>query len=119
VTSWNIVPWYVGTTEKNRSVTPGDIAEALAYLDRLLMLLPDLRVLFTVGQAATNGWNTYQAARGATDLRVLKCPHPSPQNVNTRPAARGQILATLKEVQATIAPMAPANDTAAGSKDRY
>jgi uracil-DNA glycosylase len=113
------VPWYVGTTEKNRPVTPGDIAEPLPYLGRLLMLLPDVRVLVTVDQAATNGWNPYQAARGATHLRVLKCPHPSPRNVNTRPAARGQILATLKEVQATIAPIAPANDTAADRKNRY
>jgi hypothetical protein len=104
IVSWNIVPWYLGTDRRNRPPEHTEVESALPYLRGLLELLPDLRVVLTVGKAAQAGWQQYRLT-GARHLPpALPCPHPSPRNVNTRPAMRGQILAALQRAQAIIAP---------------
>jgi hypothetical protein len=102
IVSWNIVPWYLGTPERNLPVGHGDVEAALPYLDRLLSLLPDLRVVLTVGKAACEGWGRYQPADGRPKPLALACPHPGLRNLNSRPAMRGQVLAALRQVQAIV-----------------
>lgn len=105
IVSWNIVPWYIGTPERNVPVGRSDVEAALPYLARLLGLLPDLRVVLTVGKAAAEGWEQYQPLDGRLRPLCMHCPHPSPRNINSRPAMRGQILAALRQVQGIVAPV--------------
>jgi uracil-DNA glycosylase len=102
VTVWNIVPWYLGTTTKIRTAGRSDIDAARPYLHRLVQLLPDLRVVLTIGKPARDGWKRYALTEQAPKLQALACPHPSPQNLNTRPEARDQILTALRQVQSMI-----------------
>lgn len=102
---WNIVPWYVGEGTKIRAVTKADRLEAAPWLGELLALLSDLRVVVLCGEAAQRGWDEYAGQRPA-DLWVVRCPHPSPVNLRTRPYAHDEILEAFTEAAWIVDPPA-------------
>lgn len=100
---WNIVPWYVGDGARIRAVNASDRAEAGPWLAELLELLGGLRVVILCGDAARRGWDEYSGPR-PLDLRVVRCPHPSPVNLRTRPDAREEILDAFTEAAWIVDP---------------
>lgn len=100
---WNIVPWYVGDGTKIRPVNKADRNEAGPWLAELLELLTELRVVILCGDAAQQGWDDYSGPR-PLDLWVVRCPHPSPVNLRTRPDARDEILESFTEVAWIVDP---------------
>jgi uracil-DNA glycosylase len=94
VVTWNVVPWYIGTEQRIRAFRPSDLAEARGALLELMTLLPNLRVAVLFGRAATRAWE----ALGVT-LPAIPAPHPSPQNLSTRPARRPLILEALRSAR--------------------
>ena len=98
--SWNIVPWYIGSGTRIRGATRKDVQEGLPYLDRLIELLPDLRVIVLVGKKA----QVIRSYTGGNWLRyhILDCPHPSPRNLNSRPEYRTKMLEVLTEVRTVL-----------------
>lgn len=103
VLHWNIVPWYVGDGTKIRAVNAADRAEAQPWLADLIELLTELRVVVLCGEAAQKGWDEYSGPQ-PVGLWVLRCPHPSPVNLRTRPSARAEILDTFSEAAAIVDP---------------
>jgi uracil-DNA glycosylase len=100
---WNIVPWFIGTDAAVRAARSADVFEARPWLDEVLALLPQLRVVVTLGRNAERGWQHYVASRGSRhDLVSLAGPHPSPKVLNTRPGARAAIVAALRDAAARI-----------------
>lgn len=100
VAIWNIVPWYVGSTTKIRAARRDDIAAAQPYLHRLMRLLPEVRVVLTIGDKARDGWLRYLLRQDSVLLPTLACPHPSPQVLNVHPDYRDLILSALRRVKA-------------------
>ena len=94
---WNAVPWYVGSADKIRSPTPGEITAGLAWLRRLLDLLPDLRVVACFGRAAARAVLPLRPELADRGLTLLEAPHPS-QRVYNRPGAQAR-----ERVHATLA----------------
>ena len=86
---WNAVPWYVGSADKIRSPTPAEITAGLAWLRRLLDLLPDLRVVACFGRAAARAVLPLRPELTARGLTLLEAPHPS-QRVYNRPGAQAR-----------------------------
>ena len=93
---WNAVPWYVGTADKIRSPTPAEITAGLAWLRRLLDLLPDLRVVACFGRAAARAVQPLRPELTPRGLALIEAPHPS-QRVYNRPGglARERVHAAL------------------------
>lgn len=104
VVVWNIVPWYLGSDAANAHPTTADLHASMPHLTRLLDLLPDLRVVLTVGRDAERGWAMRTAPRGRPEPPAITCPHPGPTNIRTRPETRGRILDALRAVQRIIGP---------------
>jgi uracil-DNA glycosylase len=96
ITFWNIIPWY---GPRKARLSSAELSEGMAWLNRLLTLLPRLRALVLVGRDA-------QAAAGRVKLPpsagLFLCPHPSPSNLNTDKPQRLVILRVLREVRAGI-----------------
>jgi len=92
---WNVIPWYIGTDQAVRSRARTDIEEAREDLVALLRLLPNLRVVLLLGRAAQTAWD-----RLGIEMQVTRAPHPSPQNLNTRPEMRAEILKALVAAKA-------------------
>ncbi len=99
---WNVIPWYIGTDTGVRAWTHRDLHEAREVVRDLLEQLPDLRVVVLQGKAAAAAWE-----RLDIDLPVIRSPHPSPQNLNTRPAMRESILTALRAAKAAAAEPLP------------
>jgi len=97
---WNIVPWYVGKDRRIRPVVSGDIQLGLPYLERLLSLLPALRLVVLVGKKAGQARSSIQA--WASYVTIVDVPHPSPLFVNRLPGNRGLILQGLREVREVL-----------------
>jgi Uracil-DNA glycosylase len=94
--TWNIVPWYIGTTERIRAATLADVSAGWPYLQRALELLPEVRVVALLGQKAQRIRQLLASSR--PDLSVIGCPHPSPLFINRAPGNRLSVLAALREV---------------------
>lgn len=92
---WNVIPWYIGTDYAVRGWTEADLDEAREALRGLICLLPRLRVVVLQGKAAHRAWGLL-----GIDMPVIRTPHPSPQNLNTRPHAREEILNALRAAKA-------------------
>ncbi len=86
--SWNIVPWYVGDGNKIRAANRKDIDQARPALRELLDLMPRLRVVMLLGDAAQKGWRRAGIDRG---LEVVNVRHPSPQWLHRYPGARQEL----------------------------
>lgn len=99
---WNIVPWYIGSASRIRAPGRDDLEQARPYLRRLLERLPHLRVVLTLGRKAQRGWSAFTDSNAVPVVRTGECPHPSPQNLRTRPEARKRILEALLEVRGAL-----------------
>ncbi len=97
IASWNIVPWYVGNEERIRAVTPAEVVAGQTHLRQLVRLLPDLRVVVTLGKPAAQGWNAISAEY--PQVMTLATWHPSGQALNAHPARRAHILETFRLAQ--------------------
>ena len=60
---WNIVPWYIGPDEKIRPARHADLAAGLPHLQRVLELLPELRIVVFIGKKSTFAEKHIRAAR--------------------------------------------------------
>lgn len=83
---WNVCPWYVGTASRIRAVKAAEIREAADALRSLLGQLADLRCVALVGRKAQRARHTVEVAR--PDVEIIQMPHPSNQNLSTRPHYR-------------------------------
>lgn len=83
---WNVITAYIGSNTKIRAADPTDIAAAGPLLAELLALLRSLRVVILGGGAAQRTWDAHAPA--GHGLTVIRYPHPSPTNINTRPGSR-------------------------------
>lgn len=99
IATWNIVPWYIGTGKRIRPATPADIEDATAPFRELQSLLKNLRVVVLLGKTAFIGWS-----RMGIDLPTIACPHPSPQNLNTRPLLRTELRSALVKARSLAEP---------------
>lgn len=83
---WNIVPWYVGESDRSRihAVRRQDIAEALPFTKELLHLLPRLAVIVLVGQKAQSAAATLALSK-ITQVPLVNAPHPSARVFNAWP----------------------------------
>jgi uracil-DNA glycosylase len=93
---WNIVPWYVGTTDKIRPVRMSDIEQAIPFLERLLGLLEELRVIVLVGRKAQSA--TSRISR-ITHLPIIHSYHPSNLSLHSDPNRYSDILQKLQEAR--------------------
>jgi len=100
---WNIVPWYVGSGEKIRSVTRRDIQQASPWLRDLLDLLPALDVVVLIGRKAQAGWATF-ASEHPRSITTIAAPHPSPLSLNRSKTARTEIREALESALRRIRP---------------
>ena len=74
---WNIVPWYVGESDKIRPVTIKDIKQAEPYLVELLIHLPQLKSIILFGRKSQKAFKTL--SKTAPHLEILKWTPPSRQ----------------------------------------
>lgn len=74
---WNAVPWYVGEDGHEKSVKAQQVLEGALWLGRLLDLLPDLRLVVTMGKPAAKAFKVYVDATDGTQVEWLAAPHPS------------------------------------------
>jgi uracil-DNA glycosylase len=92
---WNVVPWYLPSADgrKTKNAKPADLVEAEPWLDKLVNLLPRLRLVVPMGAPALSGWMKYlTGSPQRLLLPTLAVPHPSPQRLNTDAAAHPRIL---------------------------
>lgn len=99
---WNIVPWYIPAGTKTGKPTEADLAGGARFLQQVLCLLPNLKVIVLVGKFAQDGWKKVPAVAVPTGVWKLPMPHPSPTNLNTRPENREEILRILGRVRALL-----------------
>ncbi|ULH18228.1 hypothetical protein MF271_22430 (plasmid) [Deinococcus sp. KNUC1210] len=88
------MPWYVGTGDKIRPVKPGEVIAGQQHLKELLSLLPDLRVVVTMGVPARKGWALLAGL--FPHITTLTTWHPSGQSLNPQPSKRTHVLDTLR-----------------------
>ena len=100
--SWNIVPWYVGSGVKIRSVSGEEIREGVEHLRRLLNDgLGDLKLVVLVGTKARKAEKMLREHRPG--LELIRMPHPSPQFVNrAREANWRRIVDALREAKQVL-----------------
>jgi hypothetical protein len=84
---WNAVPWYDEGSNGDRAA--GD-QEALAALEEVVALLPNLRVVVLLGSDAEEMWT---ALDDSADLEVdiVVAPHPDPEAVEGDPEERRRL----------------------------
>ena len=87
---WNVIPYYLGSDTRIRAYNQNDVGAVGALLGELLALLPKVGAVILGGRAARDVWREHGPK--VTRLTVIECPHPSPTNLNTRPADRARII---------------------------
>jgi uracil-DNA glycosylase len=98
---WNIVPWYIGDESSIRAATGVDIVGGWPYLQRVLELLPRMKVAVLLGRKAQRITRRLTIER--PEIMIVASPHPSPLVVNRRPENRAVILNKLREAAGLIA----------------
>ena len=93
---WNIVPWYVGTSQRIRTVKISDIEQALPFLKRLLALLKELKVIILVGKKAQRAGSRISKI---TEVPTVCSYHPSNQSLNRDPDRYSDILKKFQEAR--------------------
>jgi uracil-DNA glycosylase len=99
VVLWNVVPWYIGDGRRIRAARGADVVAAAVWLDRFMALLPALRAVVLVGNAASR----VAPDRFARQIPVLRSRHPSPMAVQTRADTRGLILGVWRDAASMLA----------------
>lgn len=72
---WNIVPWRV------KRVVAKDRDDALPYLEKLIALLPQLKVIILSGNEA---WKCHSKVRTITDMHILETYHTGNRGLNSQ-----------------------------------
>ncbi len=99
---WNIAPWYLGSADRNVPASAQDAAAGLPYFWELLDELPDLRAVIAMGKPASVALASVRPQLEQRGVRLLPAPHPSPQNLNTRPGQRAAIAEVFRGARAIV-----------------
>lgn len=101
VVHWNAVPWYLGSSDQS-VVAPGssELRRGVSLMRSLLPLLPELRVVVPMGNAAKRMWGLYCDAR-PNNLIVVPTWHPSGQGL-AGAGKRAEVLAALVTVRRVV-----------------
>jgi len=86
---WNVVPWYIGDSQRNRASTSKEIADCSPHLRAFLVQLPHLRAVVLFGKQAQRTANILDDLPRSP--QVFQCPHPSGRSLNARPELRDEI----------------------------
>lgn len=97
---WNIVPWYIGSGSRIRPATTRDLGQAAPALERLLKLLPRVRIIVLVGKKAALAKEAISTLAPSTSIYLM--PHPSPMYVNRSPENRGLLRRHLEVISALL-----------------
>ncbi|MCA9823396.1 MAG: uracil-DNA glycosylase [Dehalococcoidia bacterium] len=92
VVHWNVIPYYIGTASKIRTWERSDILAVQSLLEELAELLPNVKAVIPAGDAARAAWYGATPPRWSRLHVAHNVPHPSPQNLNTRPGSRERIV---------------------------
>lgn len=101
--NWNVVPWYQPDGNRTANATRADVDEARPWLERLIALLPDLRLVIPMGVRARDGWMRLLATDPSIPLLpTIAIPHCSPRNLAGRPTDRDLIMSAVRRAAALV-----------------
>lgn len=92
---WNVVPWYIGDGRHIRPANREDFIQSRKYLETLLMLLGNLRIVALLGNKAQAAWDS---AGLACNFKIFRTYHLSPLSLNTSPARREHVRSTFQQI---------------------
>jgi uracil-DNA glycosylase len=98
--SWNVVPWALRETGKNRTPKKDEIAEAVQQSLHRLLDIVNPKVVILFGNSAHKAEEVINL--WSRQICLIKRNHPSPQNVNPRPEMWGKITAALSRAKSCI-----------------
>jgi uracil-DNA glycosylase len=97
---WNIVPWYVGASDRIRAVNTADLAEALPYLPELFGILQHLKVVVLVGGITRRAEKELSRM---ISMPIITVCHPSQRYFNSLGKRREQIMTEVQNRFSEIA----------------
>jgi len=95
---WKAVPWYLGERNKIAATKRQEVDQGREWPLRLVDLLPELRVVLCLGNAARDAVAPGRTELEARGLSVLNAPHPSQRRYNvTQGSDEVRALAAFRE----------------------